>query len=225
MHELLIFKNKQLRQRALTHRSYVNEHPDGNGHNERLEFLGDAILTYLSGDYLYQQHPEMSEGEMTRHRSALVDKKQLARFAIEIGLPSEMRVGEGMISQTQSERLLSSTFEAVVGAYYLDNNRDIEVLRPLVERLFKNVPESIFIARSGKDPKSQFQEYVQTKGVGVLPKYVTERVGGVDHAPEHVSKVYVDDEFYGEGRDRNKKAAEREAAKDALASLRERGLL
>lgn len=226
MHELLIFKDDKLRQRALTHRSYVNENPECIGHNERLEFLGDAILTYISGDYLYQQYPEMSEGEMTRQRSALVDKKQLARFAVEIELESKIKVGEGMVSSSsyQNERLLSSTFEAIVGAYYLDNNRDVKILRPLVEKLFNSVPKAVFVERSSKDPKNQLQEYVQADSAEALLEYVTERIGGTDHEPEFVSRVYIDGVLYGEGKGCSKKAAEREAARDALARLKKRGL-
>jgi ribonuclease III len=218
MHKLLLFSNEQLLRRALTHRSYANENPDDTGHNERLEFLGDAILTYISGDYLYRQYPDMGEDEMTRRRSALVDEKQLALFAIEVGIGSRMRLGQGVINQGgyQNPNLLSSTFEAVVGAYYLDNNRNIEILRPLVEALFEAVPQAIVALRSSKDAKNQLQEFVQARGAKELPKYITKQIGGSDHAPEFVCRVYVDSKLYGEGRGRSKKAAEKAAASDAL---------
>ena len=227
MHKLLVFNDEKLLRQALTHRSYDNENPTELGHNERLEFLGDAILTYISGDYLYRRYPEMGEDEMTRRRSALVDEKQLALFAAEVGIDFRMRLGQGMIKGGgyQNPNLLSRTFEAVVGAYYLDNNRDVEILRPLVEKLFNAVPRAVVVERSSKDPKNQLQEYVQAHGAKTPPKYVTEQIGGVDHAPEFVSSVYVDDVLYGEGEGRSKKAAEREAAKDALARLKKRGLL
>ena len=96
MHKLLTFHNENLLRHALTHRSYINENP-GEMQNERLEFLGDAILTFLSGEYLYRRHPEMGEDEMTRRRSALVDEKQLAKFAIEVGIDFRMRLGRGAI--------------------------------------------------------------------------------------------------------------------------------
>jgi len=227
MHKLLIFKDEKLLRRSLTHRSYINENPGESGDNERLEFLGDAILNFISGEYLYQVNPEMGEDEMTRRRAALVDEKQLARFAIEVGLDFRMRLGQGAIREGgyQNPNLLSSTFEAVIGAYYLDNNRNIEVLRPLVEGLFNSVPKEVMAARSTIDSKNQFQEFMQAKGATTPPKYVTEKLGGADHAPEFLSKVYVEGTLYGEGHGRSKKNAEKQAAEDALAKLRKRGLL
>ncbi|MGC1246794.1 MAG: ribonuclease III [Spirulinaceae cyanobacterium] len=218
MHKILMFKNDKLLRQALTHRSYINETYEKIGHNERLEFLGDAILNFISGEYLYQLNPEMTEGEMTRRRSALVDEKQLARFATEIGLDFRMRLGRGAIEEGgyHNPNLLSSTFEAVVGAYYLDNNRDIEALRPLIEELFNSVPQDIVIVRSGVDSKNQFQEFVQANGAVVPPKYVTKKVGGLDHAPEFLSKVYANNKLCGEGKGRSKKEAEKQAANDAL---------
>lgn len=194
MHKLLIFNDEKSLRRALTHRSFVNENFDEFGHNERLEFLGDAILNFISGEYLYGQHPEMAEDEMTRRRSALVDEKQLARFATEVGLDFRIRLGEGAKREGgyTNPNILSSTFEAVVGAYYLDNNRNIEVLRPLIEQLFDSVPKDIMVVRS---------------------------------SPEFLSKVYVSGKIYGEGKGRNKKDAEKEAAADALAKIKKRGLL
>lgn len=227
MHKLLIFNDEKLLRRALTHRSYVNENPGESGHNERLEFLGDAILNFISGEYLYQHHPEMGEDEMTRRRAALVDEKQLARFATEVGLDFRIRLGQGAIREGgyQNPNLLSSTFEALVGAYYLDHNRDIEVLRPLVEELFDSVPQGIIMVRSEVDSKNKFQEFAQANGATTPPKYLTDKVGGTDHAPEFVSKVYIGDKLYGEGRGRSKKDAEKAAATDALEKLRKRGFL
>jgi ribonuclease III len=197
------------------------------GDNERLEFLGDAILNFISGEYLYQIHPEMGEDEMTRRRAALVDEKQLAKFAIEVGLDFRMRLGQGAIREggDQNPNLLSSTFEAVIGAYYLDHQRDINTLRPLVEQLFDSVPKDIMVIRSNTDSKNKFQEFAQINGATTPPKYVTEQLGGADHAPEFFSTVYVEGKPYGEGKGRSKKAAEKQAAEDALAKLKKRGLL
>lgn len=227
MHKLLIFHDEKLLRQALTHRSYVNENPGETKDNERLEFLGDAILTFLSGEYLYQRHPEMREDEMTRRRSALVNEKQLARLAIEVGLDFKMRLGQGVISGGgfQNPNLLSSTFEAVIGAYYLDNNRNIEAVRLLIEQLFDSVAQELVMYRSNVDLKNQFQEFVQANGAITPPKYVTEKKGGADHAPEFSSKVYVGDQLYGKGTGRSKKDAEKQAAEDALAKLRKQGLL
>ena len=227
MHQLLIFNDKKLLRRALTHRSFVNENSNKSGHNERLEFLGDALLNFISAEYLYKQNPEMAEDEMTRRRSALVDEKQLARFAIYLELDFEVNLGQGARKEggRNNPNILSSTFEAVVGAYYLDHNRDIEALRPLVEELFDSVPKDVMVVRSSIDSKNKLQEFVQANGATTPPKYETEQIGGMSHAPEFLAKVYVNGKIYGEGKGRNKKDAEKEAAADALAKLKKRGLL
>lgn len=227
IHRLLIFRDEKLLRHALTHRSYVNENPGEGEHNERLEFLGDAILNFLSGEYLYRRHPERGEDELTRRRSALVDEKQLAKFALEVGLDFRMRLGKGAIRDGgyQNPNLLSSTFEAVIAAYYLDNNSDIEAVRAIVEPLFDAVPEQIVMSRSNVDAKNRFQEWVQRNLTPTPPKYVTVQVGGMSHAPEFTAKIFVDDQEYGEGKGRNKKAAEKAAAEDALSKLEKKGLL
>lgn len=228
MHELLKFHNEKLLRQALTHRSYVNENPElGEENNERLEFLGDALLTFLSGEYLYHRYPKMAEDEMTRRRSALVDEKQLAKFAIEIGLDFKMRLGRGAIREggITNPNLLSSTFESVIAAYYLDNNSNIEAVRPYVEELFDSVPDSIVVSRSDVDSKGRFQQLVLANIDPTPPKYVTSHAGGLPHAPEFIAKVFVGEKEYGEGRGRSKKDAEKCAAEDALAKLKRRGLL
>jgi ribonuclease III len=225
LHQLLNFRNERLLRQALTHRSYVNEN-SGELHNERLEFLGDALLTFISGDYLYDRYPEIAEDEMTRRRSALVDEKQLAKFALEVGLDFRMRLGNGMIRDGgfQNPNLLSSTFEAVVGAYYLDHERDIEPLRPIIESLFDSAPLKAAGVRSNVDSKNQLQEWAQIR-FGTLPRYETTRIGGPDHAPEYLAKVYIDSRLFGEGKACGKKEAEKRAAENALARLKKQGLL
>lgn len=227
MHKLLKFRDEKLLRRALTHRSYVHENPGEGEHNERLEFLGDALLNFLSGEYLYRRHPEKGEDELTRRRSALVDEKQLAKFAEEIDLNFKMRLGKGAIQDGgyYNPNLLSSTFEAVIGAYYLDNNSDIEAVRAIIEPLFNSVPEQIVISRSNVDAKNRFQEWVQRNVTQTPPKYVTVQTGGLSHAPEFVAKVYVGEKIYGEGKGRNKKDAEKAAAEDALVKLKKQGLV
>jgi ribonuclease-3 len=228
MHKILIFHNEKLLRRALTHRSYVHENPGEGEHNERLEFLGDALLNFLSGEYLYKCHPEMGEDELTRRRSALVDEKQLAKFAEEVGLDFRMRLGKGAIRDGgfQNPNLLSSTFEAVLGAYYLDNDSNIEAVRTIIEPLFDSVdPKHIVVSRSNVDSKNRFQEWVQRNVTPNPPKYFTEQIGGPSHAPEFIAKVLVDEKFYGEGKGRNKKDAEKAAAEDALDKLKKQGLL
>ncbi|MEW6496788.1 MAG: ribonuclease III [Cyanobacteriota bacterium] len=228
MHKLLTFRDEKLLRRALTHRSYVNENPGvGEENNERLEFLGDALLTFITGEYLYKHRPELTEEQMTRRRAALVDEKQLAKFAIEIGLDLRMRLGKGAIREGgfTNPNLLSSTFEAVIGAYYLDNNSDINAVRPHVEELFDSVPDSIVVARSDVDSKGRFQQVVLADIDSTPPKYVTVQAGGLPHAPEFIAKVFVGEKEWGEGKGRSKKEAEKAAAEAALANAKKRGLL
>ncbi|MBD2742777.1 ribonuclease III [Coleofasciculus sp. FACHB-1120] len=227
--KLPTFQNEKILLHALTHRSYANENPGECENNERLEFLGDALLTFLSGEYLYRRHPKMGEDQMTRRRSALVDEKQLAKFATEIGLNFKMRLGQGAIREGgyYNPNLLSSTFEAVVGAYYLDNNLDVEKVRDFVEPLFDSVPEDIVVSLSNVDSKNRFQQWVQADpDLGSAPpKYVTKQAGGTPHAPEFIATVFVGDKAYGEGKGRSKKDAEKAAAEDALSKLKKRGLV
>jgi ribonuclease-3 len=221
------FKNEKLLRQALTHRSYVNENPAYREEdNERLEFLGDALLTFLSGEYLYQRHPEMGEDQLTRRRSALVDEKQLARFATEIALDLKMRLGKGAYREggITNPNLLSSTFEAFIGAYYLDT-QDMDKVRQFVWQMFDSVPENVVETRSTVDSKNRFQEWVQANGGTTPPKYVTVQAGGTPHKPEFLAKVYVAEKLYGEGKGKSKKDAEKNAAEDALAKLKKRGLI
>jgi ribonuclease III len=224
MHQLLKFRNPQLLLIALTHRSYVNENPEVEQDNERLEFLGDALLNFLSAEYLYQhpQYPDLGEDEMTRRRAALVEEKQLAKLALDLGLDTEMQLGKGAIKDGgyYNTNLLSSTFEAVVGAYYLDRNGDLNALRECIIPLFESLSINQDQPRSHLDLKNQFQEIIQSQGIVQPPRYHTVRVGGLDHSPEFLAKVFVGDQEYGQGRGKTKKEAEKEAAKNALERLK-----
>ncbi len=226
-YELLNFRDEGLLRQALTHRSYVKENPGETADNERLEFLGDAILTFLCADYLYRRYPEMQEDGMTRRRSALVDEKQLARFAIEVGLDFRLRLSKGVIKDGgfQNPNLLSSAFEAVVGAYYLDHDGDISALRPLVEQLFDAVPDDIVASRSAIDAKNRLQEWAQATMDAALPRYLTEKAGGTDHLPRFVSTVFIHNKPYGQGEGRSKKDAEKQAAECAIDRLKQQGLI
>lgn len=225
-HKLLKFRDQKLLEQALTHSSFANENP-GHSHNERLEFLGDALLNFLSGEYLYLREPLLPEGEMTWRRSHLVDEQQLAKFAQEIGLGQYLRLGKGL-SQSGGDRnpnLLSSAFEAVIGAYYLDSDGNLANLRSIVRDFFDaallnklspaNQPPTYV------DAKNQFQVWVQANFNSLLPRYVTDRIGGSDHAPEYLSKVFVAQKIYGEGKASGKKEAEKRAAANALAKLQQ----
>lgn len=223
MKDLFVFQNENLLKMALTHRSYLHEHPNAGEDNERLEFLGDAILNFLSGSYLYRQHHDVGEDELTRRRAALVDERQLASFAIALGLDDQILLGRGAVREDgrKSDNLLSCVFEAMIGAFYLDRNCDVEAVRPAVEALFDSVPPELIDIRADLDAKNRLQEWVQWYIGHILPRYVTEKVGGTDHTPEFASKVYVGDRLYGCSMRSfsSKKEAERAAALDALAQI------
>ncbi|MGK7931409.1 MAG: ribonuclease III [Microcystaceae cyanobacterium] len=223
MHQLYNFNNDHLLRLALTHCSFANENEETED-NEQLEFLGDSILNFISGEYLYKRLSKLGkkEGEMTRIRSTLVDEKQLAKFAIEIGLDLRMRLGKGLILEQgyQNENLLSSTFEALIGAYYLDQDSNIEAVKDCIVPLFESVlTHNKIELRASADSKNRLQEWVQAQKITVPPKYHTERIGGADHAPIFRSIVSVNDQEYGEGTGKNKKEAEKQAAEDALTKL------
>src|SRR5512133_65061 len=177
----LPFGDWLLLSRALTHRSYLNEHPEAIEDNERLEFLGDAVLDFVVGAWLYNHYPEMPEGDLTRMRSALVHTEQLAEFARQIGLGNAMRLGRGETQAGGRNRsaLLCDTFEAVIGALYL--HAGIDAVQNFLESLLETAAEYILIMRKNEDPKSQFQEWAQAQGFSA-PQYVTRSASCPDHA-------------------------------------------
>jgi ribonuclease-3 len=224
------FQNAYLLNQALTHRSYKYENPNTGEDNEQLEFLGDALLTFLSGDFLYKNHPRLKEGNMTVLRSNLVDGSQLAKFALELDLGQWMQLGRGVDMDGGREKtsLLSNTFEAVIGAYYLDSG--VEAVRSLVNPFFEQaisiLPTTEDASPQGHDDvKGRFQQVVLDPAFPKNPKrkpptYETERTGGTDDDPQFVSAVYVHGTKYGVGKAGSKKEAEKHAAEDALKKLR-----
>jgi ribonuclease III len=214
----LPFKNLLLLRRALTHRSYVNEHHQALEDNERLEFLGDAVLDFITGAWLYNHFPEMAEGEMTRMRSALVCTEQLAEFARAFDLGSAMRLGhgEGQAGGRQKDVLLCATFEAVIGALYLQS--DISTIQRLVHPMLEQVSEQIILSPDSRDPKSRLQEWSQGERLGI-PKYVTATISGPDHQRMFEIEVQINGKAYGRGSGHNKQVAERSAAQAALDTI------
>lgn len=224
MHKLPTFKDETLQLCALTHRSYVNENPEAGENNERLEFLGDAVLGFLIGELLYKRYPEMSEAELTRLRSALVDQQQLAKFATQLGIGNLMRLGKGAIKEggSQNPSLLSDTFEAYIGAYFLDSG--IEAVRKFVQPLFTLVADSIVFPQSDTDSKNlidfknQFQQWALARFIQ-NPEYFIINESGPDHAKEFTAEVRVNDKVYGVGKGRRKQEAEKRAAEVALKKV------
>ncbi len=214
----LHFSDTLLLSRALTHRSYLNEHLEALEDNERLEFLGDAVLDFVVGAWLYNRYPEMPEGDLTRMRSALVHTEQLADFAREIRLGGAMRLGRGESQGGGRERsaLLCDTFEALIGALYLD--RGIEGVRAFISPLLETASDYILANRKNEDPKSLFQEWAQSQGFSA-PHYVTKSATGPDHSKEFVVDVEINGEVYGTGKGHSKQAAAKAAAHNALQKL------
>lgn len=209
----LSFKNLSLLVRALTHSSYVNEHPEAVEDNERLEFLGDAVLGFMVGAWVYQRFPEMPEGDLTKMRSALVRNEQLAKFARKLDLGRALRLGRGMyITEVHNHNnLLGSAFEALVGAMYLDSG--LNVVSSFVTPILENARESVL--NQIRDPKSELLEYVQSLKLS-KPLYRVINTSGPDHEVIFEVVVEVDGEIKGQGVGTNKSYAEHAAAQDAL---------
>lgn len=212
------FADILLLSRALTHRSYVNEHPEALEDNERLEFLGDAVLDFVVGAWLYNRYPEMLEGDLTRMRSALVHTAQLADFARAINLGQAMRLGHGENQAGGYDRsaLLCDTFEAVIGAIYLE--QDIEGVRKFINPLLEKASEDILLNHKNEDPKSKLQEWAQGKGYAT-PQYITRNSSGPDHSKIFEVDVYVNGEVNGSGVGTSKQAATKQAAAVAIENL------
>ncbi|HEX9331861.1 MAG TPA: ribonuclease III [Anaerolineales bacterium] len=212
----LPFSNLALLTRALTHRSYVNENSDSLEDNERLEFLGDAVLDFVVGAWVYNHFPEMREGELTKIRSAIVRNEQLAVFARQLNLGRALRLGRGESTSGGRERegLLGSLFEAVIGALYLEAG--LEAVDAFVDPLLDEARE--FILEEIHDPKSRLQEWAQAEKMGT-PQYVTINSTGPDHAKVFEVEVRIQGVTYGTAHGSSKQVAARIAAQAALESL------
>jgi ribonuclease III len=212
------FHDPSLLVRALTHRSYVNEHAEVHEDNERLEFLGDAVLDFVAGAFLYHRFPEQREGGLTRLRAALVNAEQLARYAAALELGGMLRLGKGEAESGGRQRppLLADAFEAVMGAYYIDSG--LEAVRAFVEPLFAESTDQILLTERDVDPKSMFQEWAQAE-LGLTPRYSTQAVSGPDHSREYTIDVLVGGEVHGTGTGPNKQAATQAAARAALKKV------
>jgi ribonuclease-3 len=216
----LEFRNKALLQRALTHRSYLNENPDYPlDDNERLEFLGDAVLDFITAEYLYHRFPEMAEGRLTNLRSALVRTERLAHFAALLNLGEHLFLGRGEEDSGGRKRpaILCDAFEALIGAIYLD--KGIEAAQEFVHALIEPSLEQILASDADKDAKSQLQEVAQSH-YQLTPTYRTVKEQGPDHAKEFTVEAVIGDKIYGIGEGFSKQSAAQAAAQQALEALR-----
>ncbi len=215
------FKNLALLTRALTHRSFLNENPDAVEDNERLEFLGDAVLDFIVGAWLYHHYPEMAEGDLTLVRTALVRTEQLAEFARMIDLGGALRLGQGEIASGGRTRnaLLCAGFEALIGSFYLDQG--INAVELFFEPYLVQALDEILIDGHPRDPKSLLQEWSQARGL-TAPVYETVAEIGPDHEKVFEVKVSVEGIISGRGKGNSKREASKFAAKDALDQLVEK---
>jgi len=212
----LSFSSLSLLVRALTHRSYVNKYPQAVEDNERLEFLGDAVLDFTVGAWVYNRFPELPEGDLTKMRSALVRNEQLAKFSRRLDLGRALRLGRGEASSGGHNRdnLLGSAFEALIGALYLDSG--LSAVDAFVIPILEESRESIL--NEIHDPKSQLQEWTQSHKLGA-PRYHVVSTSGPDHAVVFEMIVEVAGVERGRGTGTSKSHAEHAAAQDALNNL------
>lgn len=209
------FKSKDLLQQALVHRSFLNENPDfGLEHNERLEFLGDAVLELIVTEYLYRNYPN-PEGELTNWRAALVNAKKLAEVAEKLELNDFMMLSRGEAKDTGRARqyILANALEALIGAIYMDQG--IEPVKNLVEKHILSELPQILKVGAYRDAKSLFQEEAQDR-VGITPSYEVLSEWGPDHAKHFKVGVYLDEELVAEGEGVSKQEAQQKAAEAAL---------
>ncbi len=214
------FQDPRLLARALTHRSYRVEHPhDPAGDNETLEFLGDAVLDLVIGALLLNSSPQMSEGELTRLRSALVQERHLDLVARDLGLGDFLRLGRGeeQGGGRGKASILSSAYEAVIGAVFLDGG--YAEAQAMVEAHFRGRIAEAQASLAGGDHKSALQELTQAR-FNSAPLYVLERAEGPDHAKTFTVSVRLQGRPVATAQASSKKAAEQKAAGLALASLR-----
>ena len=212
----MVFIDKNYLLSAITHRSYLNEHKEATQeHNERLEFLGDAVLELVVTDYLYKKYPEKPEGELTAVRAALVNTVSLAESAQKLGLNDFMLMSKGEAKDTGRARqyILANAFESCIGAIYLDQGYDA-AKKFIGEQLF-NKTDKIVEKKLWQDAKSRFQELAQEK-VSITPSYEMLSQEGPDHDRMFTIGVFLRDEKVAEGQGRSKQEAEQDAAEKAI---------
>lgn len=210
------FDNKDLLKQAVVHRSYLNEHPEFElPHNERLEFLGDAVLELVVTEYLYKNYLN-PEGELTNWRAALVNAKMLSEIAKELGVEAYLYLSKGEAKDVNSKArqiILANAMEAIIGAIYLD--KDYDAAKKMIDaQIIVKLPD-ILKNKLYQDPKSRFQEITQEK-VGITPSYKVLEESGPDHAKHFVIGVFLKKELVAKGEGSSKQEAQVAAAAEAL---------
>jgi ribonuclease-3 len=213
-------RDLDLLEQALVHSSWLHEHPDAaRGHNERLEFLGDAVVNLTISEALFLRHPEDDEGNLSARRAAIVSTTGLARLAGRIGLGADILLGEGESQRSARRRpsLLASSFEALAGALYLDLGYDL--VRDWLIGLASPELELEAPILSLKSPKSRLQEFTQRRS-GARPEYRLLEATGPDHEKSFRIEVWVDGEMLGVGKGTSRRVAETDAAAEAIERIR-----
>lgn len=214
----LKISNDKLFQTAFTHRSYLNEIKREIESNERLEFLGDSVLSFIVSTYLYSTRPEDEEGELTNLRAYIVKTESLAKAAKNLDLGDYLLLskGEELSGGNLNSQILANTYEAVLGAIYLDQG--VEAARKFVYLILIPIFSQEVSQGAPRDPKSQLQELSQSK-FQTSPKYKIISASGPDHAKEFTVGVFLNNDQIGEGLGSSKQQAEEEAARVALSRL------
>lgn len=212
----ITFKNKELLRRAFTHRSYLNENRGAeSSHNERLEFLGDAVLELMVTEYLFEKYPDNNEGDLTAYRAAMVNAITLSEVAQKINVNDYLLLSKGEARDTGKARqyILANTMEAIIGAIYLDQGYD--AAKYFISKNLFHLIDKIVEEKSWIDAKSRFQEKAQEKE-SFTPLYKSLKEEGPDHDKHFTVGVYLDKELIAEGTGKSKQEAEQDAARKAL---------
>lgn len=212
----ITFKDVSVLQQAFIHRSYINENKSsGLSHNERLEFLGDAVLELVITDFLYKKYTDKTEGDLTAYRSALVNADTCAAIATKLSINNYLMLSKGESKDTGRARqyILANALEALIGAIYLDQG--LQSATDFIEKNFMPMIDSIISARSFIDAKSLFQEKAQEFD-GITPSYKTVKESGPDHEKKFTVGVYLGKELIATGEGDSKQVAEQSAAREAL---------
>lgn len=212
------FKNEHLLEQAFTHRSYLNENrAPGREHNERLEFLGDAVLELAVTDFLYAKFPDKPEGDLTAYRAALVNTVSISDAATKLGMNEYLLLSRGESRDTGRARqiILANAFEALIGAIYLDSGYDV-AQKFIADQLFHKT-DAVVEGRLWQDAKSKLQEIAQERG-GITPTYELVDQSGPDHDKRFVVAARIGSERVATGEGRSKQEAEQDAAHKALTA-------
>ncbi len=210
------FQDKALLEAAVTHTSYANEHRrEGCRHNERLEFLGDAVLEVVSSEYLFHKYPKKQEGELSKMRASMVCEPSLAKCARDLGLAAFLRLGKGeeQMGGREKDSITSDATEALIGAIYLDGGFEAAKKFVLHYILLDLQEADLF-----KDAKTRLQELIQERNRKVEYRILSET--GPDHNKSFIAAAFVEGRKIGEGQGRTKKAAEQDAARQAILSMK-----